>query len=132
MCWLKWGGANWQRRLAAVRAASSWPGQGSSFLEVLCVERGGERSAQLLLSEGFLFPRRLELPSQSLSSEFLWDSRFPFPLCGPAAAALDIEETALAVPWFVLNPFCLCLELGALHADLRRSGHPALQGLRER
>lgn len=32
----------------------------------------------------------------------------------------------------VLNPFYLCLELGALHADVRRSGHPAVQGLRER
>lgn len=44
-------------------------------------------------------------------------------------AALDRCSSAQFSLCLVLNPFCLCAELGALHADVRRAGHPAVQGL---
>lgn len=142
--------ANWQltrvakngcRAWAASWLASSGQIQDTLMGSAVCMERGRERKCSVLPSRrGFLFPRRLKLPCQNmnwdlslLSSKFLWDSRFLFPDSGPTEAALDTDAAVLSQfsLWLALNPFCLCLELRAFHADVRRSGHPAVQGLWE-
>lgn len=72
----------------------------------------------------------LELGSLLIKHQIPLRQQVPAPLSVPRVAALDTEA---AEPRQVLvsESLFLCAELGAVHADLRRPGDPALQGLRE-